>query len=1520
MTHAPAPERRAGEVLDKRYRLVERLGRGGFGEVWRAEELLPDGTSFRSVALKLLAAELAESAHWTEEAKLLASFRHPSLVTVYAAGVLEGTPKQPFVAMELLLGESLAELIQRRKRVAWRRVLRWAREAAGALDLIHRHGVIHLDLKPANLFLDRDGALKVLDFGIARRRGEAAPQRPAMTSASRRDTSDLETAAFVAEQDAETAEMPKAENATAQRSIVGTPGFMAPEVYELGEPTAGTDAYALAVCIVQLTTGHLPHAVADHPHEGLDPKTTLAWWSEVRSATLRGELRDLSKDPACLPSGLVGLLNRLLSVDQAQRNVVPGHLRALLDEVWRRPHGVLRPPYFGLDAALENAEGMLFGRDEEISRLGRELEFEPCVVLQGVRGSGKSSLSRAGLVPHLAKSGADGKDDWKTLFVRPGSDPDEALRAAVGASLPGVALEHLLDFCRESPIGVVLVVDPLDELITAANDKGMTLSTLLQTIGDGEIRPGFRTLCVLPEDQTSALLDAPLGAALRSSIRFVGSPMATAAADLVESPARLAGAELDDLSPVISDVQRELRSGDGRLPFISLALQAFWLFCESQEVNTTDNTNKSFKLSAKQWRDLGGLEGTLATYVDHVITGFTIDERQAADELLLRLSQTDGTPIRWDEQDLINTLGFEPNTVRMILSRLAKAFIVRIENAHVDIAHPAFVKSYPRLQSLRLAEMNRLSFLERIREAAAAWYRAGEHKDFLPSGDLLNDIRDKKAWLARGLGLIERRFVEQSLKLLRRRTAVRVALGAAGVLAIAGSLFAKRVYDLRQMVADAARKAAEQRAYVAEVVAKARHTEDPYHRTAWIAEAMNAGSTDGTLPLDLSLTVANVARAHFLTLDTVTSPSFPWNDRWMIGGVPGATLTVVDMWPREPGVIENMKLDEDPESAAFKQFIKDPKVISVHWSGEPIVEYVPFSFDTSFATRSSSGEVRVLRLRDDGSVALAAIAPMRCAGSIRVALSAPVLACSTDEGIARWDLRKSADAVARHAFHGAVLDISADGAFVAATLAKRVLLWAPDQHQEFFADTSDTVVLGRFSPRDRVIALVQSGAVDFLQADTSKALMRLKSEASPIAAHWHEDGLHFSVCNQYGHGEWQYLRNGIHPDSEPFPSISPCDPLPAKDRPVRLKQAPEMPGLLDRDLGPHSIIGGYKLSNGNLLSRDLVLFNDAPPVGAMLRFRGLDRLGQPEAQEANTSAKAFVRVDSSTIAFQIGNDIRLYNLETNRRVQSGTGNLIRLCDDGRLLAWKLEGDFYKFFDIRNDLNARTIARKPGLLIGADASCSGILHQGLGGSVALYDLSAAPDAKATELAHADGYVYASKESPARGQVGSGTWMAFSSGALARFDDKTRALRLWGYATPRATAIGDGPEPGDLSFADADGVSLIKRSGEQKRVLEGWTGEPFSDLSTSPDGTTMLLATGERIYVLDLHRKEIVGEMRADGRSRLSVWDRGGSVFAWTFDRTGGAEGQIFPRGLELAQRVAQSASNLRVKDRKLVVKR
>ena len=179
-----------------------------------------------------------------------------------------------------------------------------------------------------------------------------------------------------------------------------------------------------------------------------------------------------------------------------------------------------------------------------------------------------------------------------------------------------------------------------------------------------------------------------------------------------------------------------------------------------------------------------------------------------------------------------------------------------------------------------------------------------------------------------------------------------------------------------------------------------------------------------------------------------------------------------------------------------------------------------------------------------------------------------------------------------------------------------------------------------------------------------------------------------------------------------------------------------------------------------------------------------------------------------------------------------------------------------------------------------------------------------------------------------KLGPGLWIAVSSGAIARIEEASGGVRVAGYATPRATSLSDGARPGDVAYADAGGVVLLRAMPEapgssgvawrSERVLEATGESPWEDLSIAPDGASMLLASADRVAALDLTRHEIVGWMSVDGKTRLSRWDEDGSVIAWSADRVGGAEGQVIPRGLGLARLVATSISNLGVERGKLLI--
>ncbi len=1533
MSESAPREYAPGDRLDERFLLIERLGRGGFGDVWRAEELLPDGTPLRTVALKLLQKNAHDAAHWAEEAKLLASFRHPSLVTIYAAGVLSKPETMPFVAMEVLEGRTLADVLSERKRVPWRRVLAWARAVAAALDVIHVRGVIHLDLKPANLFLTHDDTVKVLDFGISRRAGSQAPTvvRPAGQPAAdaaldtamffakqdvpaRSSDAALDTAMFVAEQKSSSGETTATHGMG--YAIVGTPGFMAPEILELAKPAATADAYALAATIVKLTTGRTHYEdVADEPTDGSDPAVVSTWWSDIRDATLRGKLRDLSADAAAMPAGLVTLLNRLLAVDPLARGVQTGRLAALFDEVIERPHGIIDPPYPGLASLPASAEGWLFGRGDDVSRLGRELAFEPMVVLHGPRGVGKTSLARAALVPHLAREFVDGKDDWIEVHVRPGDAPDHALDVAleqVHASLVGATPEALEQYARSSRIGLALLVDPLEEVLLAPPQSADRLTALLAASADGMVRPGLRVLGVLGEAFVALFVDTnSTFAALRPALRFVGSPPAAAVQEIVTGPIRLAGVRLVGAETIVNEVQHELRGADDCMPLVSLALRSFW---ETRAPHPEERTK--LILTVDRWRALGGVAGALSTHAHRVLAALDIDARMVAIEAMLRLATTGRKPIRWNEADLVAAVAPDAAQALMVFRVLEREAILRRRDGYVEFTH-ASLASLPLVEEARLKNTGRLVLLERLHEATIAWDRSGCHPEFLLTGSFYDDVMRRSEWTRGAISPLEKQFVEASRQLVRRRMIIRGTLVFLSIAAVVAIVIANRAMEEREALAERARAIAAEQAYISDVISRSRLADDPYVRTAWLNEAIDRGSSDAALPLELFRTTSNLPKATFLTLAPSTSLSFPWGDRWLLANAGTTGIIVVDFhfdpFYQEPLKDGPVQAEPVPELHPHTTFVRPHET--------PFVERVQFAFDTAFATRSATGEVRVFRLRSDGSVLLAAVMPARCTGALKVADASPVLACLGDMGLVRWDMRQ-ADKVETQPFQGNPLDVSPNGEWVAAAIDQKVLLWRPSNKQTIEIKALHSVELGRFGPRETMLALAETGGFEVFDLAHSDAPLVVGDTGIgvPTSIRWDEGGLDLAICGadlgeQSVSGQFHYLRKGLRAPTDVAPKGKPCEAAPRSTRPVLATSKEDIRDWSNLSLGTRDLLGGFRFAGGQFLTRDLVLLaGNRSAVGSFVHFRGESA---PEVIDAPPSAVGAVfRENDEIVTFQVNGEMRFYRIDTGKRELTRKGKLLRRCDDKRMAAWERDDKSWRIFDARSGATMATIKREQGFVVGVDAACRNLYFQRVDGMLVVAPFEA--DAAAYRvMAQADGYVYDTRPSLARESEGPGLWLALSSGALARIDENTNSVRVMGYASPRASALTDGPAPGELVYADATGVVLLGRQSAA-RLLEPMGATVWEDISLAQDGKSMLLLSIDRVAALDIQRREIVGSTPLRGRTRFLPWDKNGSVLAWSFDTAGEAEADIIPRGREVTDKLSRALCNLRVEQGRLKI--
>jgi tetratricopeptide (TPR) repeat protein len=214
----------AGYIFAGRYRMITRLGRGGMGEVWRADDLVLQ----TPIALKLIHSTSQEGRErLLNEVRLARQITHPAVCRVFDVGEAEG---EIFYSMELVRGEDLATLIRRAGRLSPEKVLDIGYQLCAGLAAAHAQGVLHRDLKPANVLIDENGLVRITDFGIAIVRTQGGHE-----------------------------------------ALIGTPGYMAPEQLVPGATLSErTDVYALGLVLYELLVGRQAFP-PDRPSSSIQP-------------------------------------------------------------------------------------------------------------------------------------------------------------------------------------------------------------------------------------------------------------------------------------------------------------------------------------------------------------------------------------------------------------------------------------------------------------------------------------------------------------------------------------------------------------------------------------------------------------------------------------------------------------------------------------------------------------------------------------------------------------------------------------------------------------------------------------------------------------------------------------------------------------------------------------------------------------------------------------------------------------------------------------------------------------------------------------------------------------------------------------------------------------------------------------------------------------------------------------------------------------------------------------------------
>jgi eukaryotic-like serine/threonine-protein kinase len=247
---APLPQEAAadpliGQIIGGRYKVIGVLGEGGMGRVYHAEQRM--GTSVRKVAVKTLLSQFAKDpqtvARFMREVGTVSELEHPNTIKVYDFGQTDSG--ELYIAMELLQGQSLDEILASGHPLPPERVDRIVGQVCGSLQEAHDKGIVHRDLKPANIFLTtragEEDVVKVLDFGIAKK--------------------------------ADSKDSKQEQKLTQQGTILGTPPYMSPEQFTGKELDPRSDLYSLGVVVYEMLTGRLPFD-ADTPWQWMTAHMT----------------------------------------------------------------------------------------------------------------------------------------------------------------------------------------------------------------------------------------------------------------------------------------------------------------------------------------------------------------------------------------------------------------------------------------------------------------------------------------------------------------------------------------------------------------------------------------------------------------------------------------------------------------------------------------------------------------------------------------------------------------------------------------------------------------------------------------------------------------------------------------------------------------------------------------------------------------------------------------------------------------------------------------------------------------------------------------------------------------------------------------------------------------------------------------------------------------------------------------------------------------------------------------------
>jgi WD40 repeat protein/DNA-binding SARP family transcriptional activator len=771
--------RLGGEQVVRGYRIGAAVGSGRMGTVYRAKQEYLD----RDVAVKVILAEYANRAEFVRrfesETQVVAQLEHPHIVPLY--DYWRG-PDGAFLVMRWMPGGSLEDRL-RLGALPLDEAGKIFEQVGQALSAAHSRGVVHQNMKPANILLDGEGNAYLSDFGITRGMQEQAGT--------------LGTFGF---------------------SGVSTPAYITPEQVQGGPVTPQTDIYALGLVLYVMLAG-------EHPFQG----STQA---ELLARHLRDPFPSLLEKQPDLPPGLDRVIQKATAKCAHERYPdVQAMLAAFQDavEVSReagRPALVGANPYKGLRAFEQADADDFYGREvltkQLLARLGEAGEYSRFLALVGPSGCGKSSAVKAGLLPALRRGALPGSQDWYILEMAPHTHPLDELEIALMRvnTDPGVNLAEQLGRDERGllravrmvlPAGqgqLLLVVDQFEELFTLVEDKGearhfMDLLSAAVTEADSPLR---LVVTLRADFYDRPLMEREFAGLLQKRTEAVVPLTVEELERAVRCPAEHAGAAFEE--GLESEIVAEVLDEPGALPLLQYALTELY------------EHRSDSRLTHQAYQEIGGVRAALGRRAEEVFQG--LDERQQAlaRQVFLRLvTLGEGVEdtrrrVLMTELEALEEEGPNPpapfpsgngepkglGRLADVLEAFGKARLVTFDHdpqtrgPTAEVAHEALLREWPRLKGWLEESRADIRLQRLLANGTAEWLGGGRDPSFLLRGARLAQFEE---W-ARSSGIAltgeERAYLQASRQDESARLAREAALekrwraflwGLVGVFALA---------------------------------------------------------------------------------------------------------------------------------------------------------------------------------------------------------------------------------------------------------------------------------------------------------------------------------------------------------------------------------------------------------------------------------------------------------------------------------------------------------------------------------------------------------------------------------------------------------------------------------------------------------------------------------------------------------------------------------------------------------------